>query len=449
MNAKRYFWLIGILLIALAFFVACATTSGDDDDDDDDTVPFDDDDDDATDDDDDDDNNDDDDNDTTDDATTGDNTTDGDTTGDDDTTVPDVNQGDLLITEIMINPAALDDTAGEWVEIYNTTGADIDIQGLVLKDAAKESHTIESSVVVTAGGYAVLARSETAVGAGVDYVYASFQLSNTEDEVILATPADDVIAQVVYNETDFPILPGASMNLDPDAFDFTDAQNAANWCAATIAYDTGDLGSPGAANEDCAGGDDDDDDDDNDNDNDDDDNDDDDSTPSGEIYFSEYIEGSSENKAIEIYNDDTGTATLTGCAVVLYRNGSATPSATTDISAETIAAGDVLVVCDPDSDPAILAECDVTTNNANWNGNDAIELACSAVTLDVFGKIGEEPAAGFWGTGDNITENRTLVRDPTIRAGDPNGGDAFDPADEWDWHAQDTFTFLGAHTVSD
>ena len=36
--------------------------------------------------------------------------------------------GEVIVNEIMQNPAAVGDSAGEWFELYNTTGADIDIK---------------------------------------------------------------------------------------------------------------------------------------------------------------------------------------------------------------------------------------------------------------------------------------------------------------------------------
>ena len=50
--------------------------------------------------------------------------------------------GDLVITEVMQNPQFVDDTVGEWFEVYNTTKAAIDIRGLVGGDAASDSFTV-------------------------------------------------------------------------------------------------------------------------------------------------------------------------------------------------------------------------------------------------------------------------------------------------------------------
>ena len=42
--------------------------------------------------------------------------------------------GDVVINEIMQNPSAVGDTDGEWFELYNPTGSDIDIEGWTIAD---------------------------------------------------------------------------------------------------------------------------------------------------------------------------------------------------------------------------------------------------------------------------------------------------------------------------
>lgn len=64
--------------------------------------------------------------------------------------------------------------------------------------------------------------------------------------------------------------------------------------------------------------------------------------------------------------------------------------------------------------------------------------------LDVIGQVGSDPGTE-WGTGLTSTADDTLCRKATIQAGDPNGSDAFNPADEWNGFATDTFDGLGAH----
>ena len=64
--------------------------------------------------------------------------------------------GDVIVNEIMQNPSAVSDSAGEWFEVYNTTGSAIDLDGWTIRDDDIDSHVIAVSVIVPAGGYAVL-----------------------------------------------------------------------------------------------------------------------------------------------------------------------------------------------------------------------------------------------------------------------------------------------------
>ncbi len=166
-----------------------------------------------------------------------------------------------------------------------------------------------------------------------------------------------------------------------------------------------------------------------------------------ELFFSEYIEGSGNNKALEIYNSTGSDITFTGqYSVALYSNGSATPGNTLILNGATLANGDVYVIANANAVQAVLDEADITSNVTWYNGDDAIALFKDGVIIDVIGQIGFDPGS-YWGTEPNTTQEHTLVRRSNIMGGDADGSDAFDPADEWDAYAQDTFTYLGSHTI--
>ena len=95
---------------------------------------------------------------------------------------------DIVVTEIMQNPAFLSDTVGEWFEVYNGGATPVDLNGWTIKDNDSDSHVIAASAIVPAMGYAVLARDSAAMaGEGVTaiYQYSSFFLANGDDEVVL------------------------------------------------------------------------------------------------------------------------------------------------------------------------------------------------------------------------------------------------------------------------
>ncbi|MEM7307813.1 MAG: lamin tail domain-containing protein [Planctomycetota bacterium] len=163
--------------------------------------------------------------------------------------------GDIIITEVMQNPFALGDGDGEYFEVYNTTGSDIDMMGWTVSDLGSDSFVVSSSVVVPAGGYATFSNGMTP-GFTPDFVYSGMFLSNSDDELVLTDMGGAKQDEILWdNGATFPDPNGASMNFDAAATQDATANNdGANWCEATAAdagYTSGDLGSPGAANETC------------------------------------------------------------------------------------------------------------------------------------------------------------------------------------------------------
>jgi hypothetical protein len=165
-----------------------------------------------------------------------------------------------------------------------------------------------------------------------------------------------------------------------------------------------------------------------------------------ELFFSEYIEGSSNNKALEIYNGTGAAVDLVagGYNVQMFFNGNPVATLTINLTG-AVASGDVFVLAQSSANATILAQAD-QTNGAGWfNGDDAVVLRKGTTVLDAIGQIGLDPGTE-WGAGLTSTADNTLRRKASIGAGDTNGGDAFDPSVEWDGYAIDTVDGLGAHT---
>ena len=164
-----------------------------------------------------------------------------------------------------------------------------------------------------------------------------------------------------------------------------------------------------------------------------------------ELFFSEYIEGSSNNKALEIYNPGGAPVDLAanGYNVQMFFNGSASAGLTINLSG-TVASGDVFVLAQSSAAADILAVAD-QTNGAGWfNGDDAVVLRKGTTILDVIGQIGFDPGSQ-WGSDLASTADNTLRRKATVAGGDTNGADAFDPSVEWEGFATNTFDGLGAY----
>jgi hypothetical protein len=166
--------------------------------------------------------------------------------------------------------------------------------------------------------------------------------------------------------------------------------------------------------------------------------------PCAKPFFSEYIEGSSNNKGFEIYNPTGAPLDLGPYKVIVSGNGG---SFTNEFNLSgMLASGDVYTVTTDQSDPIMLAAADTSLSFpsvAHFNGDDAVFLVDTTMndTLDVIGVIGVDPGSS-WPVGTGSTQNHTLVRDTTINMGQT---DWTIGATEWSVQANNTFNYLGAH----
>jgi len=161
--------------------------------------------------------------------------------------------------------------------------------------------------------------------------------------------------------------------------------------------------------------------------------------PPPELWFSEYIEGSSSNKALEITAPNR--ALLDGCKVTTYFNGKTEATVVASLSG-VLEAGQVLTLCTSTLKEKLPNAC-TQVGNLTFNGDDAIALSCNGVLLDVIGQIGVDPGDA-WGSDSNTTTDHTLRRRCTVQTGDPQGTDEFNPSTEWEALPIDTFDGLGA-----
>lgn len=167
-----------------------------------------------------------------------------------------------------------------------------------------------------------------------------------------------------------------------------------------------------------------------------------------DLLLSEYVEGSSNNKALEIWNG-TGAAIdlgLGGYQVQVHFNGNPAPGLTINLVG-VVAAGDVFIVASSAASAPILAVADQTTGAGLWNGDDAVVLRKAGAVVDSMGQAGFDPGTE-WGTGLVSTADNTLRRKDAVCTGDTVHDDVFDPAPEWDGFANDTFDGLGAHSAT-
>ncbi|PYF07575.1 chitobiase/beta-hexosaminidase C-terminal domain-containing protein [Ureibacillus chungkukjangi] len=170
-------------------------------------------------------------------------------------------------------------------------------------------------------------------------------------------------------------------------------------------------------------------------------------TVATDLIISEYLEGSSYNKAIEIYNGTGAAVDLSQYKVEVYFNGSSAPSQTVSLSG-TLEEGATYILYHGQSAADIKAKGNLESTAAmNFNGDDAIVLKKNDEIIDSFGQVGVDPGTN-WGT-DAKSMDMTLVRKGSILAGDTNPFDEFEPAVQWIAYPKDTFTHLGSHVLGE
>lgn len=165
----------------------------------------------------------------------------------------------------------------------------------------------------------------------------------------------------------------------------------------------------------------------------------------GDLFISEYVEGSSNNKALEIYNPSTSAVDLAaaGYKIEIYTNGGTVPFNITNLTG-TLAPNSTYVVKNPAASLAITAQ--LSSSNLIFNGDDAILLKKGTTTVDAFGQVGTDPGSA-WTAGGVTTVDKTLRRKSTITQGDVISSDAFNPSLEWDVFSVDTVSGLGSHSI--
>jgi endonuclease I len=157
-------------------------------------------------------------------------------------------------------------------------------------------------------------------------------------------------------------------------------------------------------------------------------------TASSNNYFSdlmitEYVEGSSNNKYIEIWNNTGASVDLSDYSIEIYYNGSTSVGKSISLSG-TLAQNGIYIIANS-SATAWSGTPDLSTGNLNFNGNDAVVLVNSNVkgNVDVVGTIGSS---------SDFAKDKTLERNAT--AAGPNSTYT---TSEWDTKAKDDVSGLG------
>ncbi len=196
-----------------------------------------------------------------------------------------------------------------------------------------------------------------------------------------------------------------------------------------------------------------------------------------QLFFSEYVEGSGNNKTLEIYNPTENPINLNEYEIKRYSNGSPISTETLGLSG-TIQPYSTVVVTNGQTDSVwvasggywslpiddelyILGDLHCSGEYPTpmyFNGDDAMTLeTVTGLVVDIFGKYGDYPGDNGWNdippnytAGDQFwtswSKDQTLIRKPGIKKGVTENPALFKINEEWDSIPKDTFDSLRFHT---
>ncbi len=148
------------------------------------------------------------------------------------------------------------------------------------------------------------------------------------------------------------------------------------------------------------------------------------------LFISEYIEGSSNNKALEIGNLTGGPVDLSLYDLRKQINGAGSWGSPLNLSG-TLADGDAYAIAYSSASSTLTSSADLITSHSTmtFNGNDPIGLFHNGTLIDIVGN--------FNGGSTNFAQNTTLVRNS-------NAANTSYTTSEWDVYSQDTFNYFGS-----
>ena len=193
------------------------------------------------------------------------------------------------------------------------------------------------------------------------------------------------------------------------------------------------------------------------------------------LIISEYVEGWSNNKALEVYNASPNPIDMAPYGLVRFQNQNQTPSNTVDLQGILMPYETYVIVIDKRDSTGVDFEAPVwdelqmqadtfvnpSYNNGMecmyFNGNDAImlldvDMSAGLVVHDLFGKVGDSDFPDGWGPYiDNqgetayMSQNHTLIRKQSITTGLTSNPATYNLEAEFDTLPANSFENLGFH----
>lgn len=167
-----------------------------------------------------------------------------------------------------------------------------------------------------------------------------------------------------------------------------------------------------------------------------------------DLFFSEYIEGSSQNKALEVYNPTANSVDLSTYHIYRYLNGGTAVNDTLYLSG-MLAPGATYNIVNPDTvsppNAALLSVQDTLHTVTFFNGDDALALFNGTTMIDIIGDIGGADPGTEWPVDTGSTKENTLVRKVNVFAGVTSWTIG---VTQWDVYGQNDFSHYGSHTMN-
>ena len=155
---------------------------------------------------------------------------------------------DVTISEVMVDPRAVSDANGEWLELHNRGRSSVSIRGWSLRSGNDRPHRISANITIAPGGFVVLARNRApATNGGVRAAYAygsALSFANSRDWLSIADARGVTADSIAWQRS----VAGASGELADDVQPHASVSTP-RWYLATSRYGRGDRGTPGAPND--------------------------------------------------------------------------------------------------------------------------------------------------------------------------------------------------------